>query len=105
MDRCYNDRIPDKIYQNKEMPTHYIRNNMWFTFEEDYIGAKMLADPEFVIGDCAIWGADYPHEQGQTWPDAGPAMERMFSGVTEELKHEIIWGRAQRLFGIKGPNA
>jgi len=105
MDRCYADRLPDKMYQNKEVPTHYIRNNMWFTFEEDYIGGKMLADPEFVIGDCAIWGADYPHEQGQTWPDAGPAMERLFSGVSDELKHEIVWGRTQRLFGIKGPDA
>jgi hypothetical protein len=52
-----------------------------------------------------MWGADYPHEQGQTWPDAGPAMKRMFSGVTEELKNEIIWSRTQRMFGIKGPNA
>jgi hypothetical protein len=32
-------------------------------------------------------------------------MKRMFSGVTEELKNEIIWSRTQRMFGIKGPNA
>ena len=105
MDRCYNDRLPDKIYQNKEKPTHYIRNNMWFTFEEDYIGGKMLGDPEFVIGDCAIWGSDYPHEQGQTWPDAAPAIERMFSGLSDELKYDLIWGRTQKMFGIKGPDA
>jgi predicted TIM-barrel fold metal-dependent hydrolase len=105
MDRCYADRLPDKIYQLKEKPTHYIRNNMTFTFEEDYIGSKMLSDPEFVIGDCAIWGNDYPHEQGQTWPDAGPAIERMFGGLDAELKHEIIWGRTERLFSIKGPDA
>jgi predicted TIM-barrel fold metal-dependent hydrolase len=104
MDRSYSDRMPDSIYQIKNKPTDYIRNNMSFTFEEDYVGAKMLSDPEFVIGDVAIWGNDYPHEQGQTWPDAGPAMERMFGSLTPELKHEIVWGRMQRLFGIKGPD-
>ena len=104
MDRCFADRTPDSIYQIKEKPTDYIRNNMTFTFEEDYIGAKMLSDPEFVIGDVAIWGSDYPHEQGQTWPDARPAFERMFKNVSPELTREIVWGRAQRLYGIKGPD-
>ena len=105
MDRCYNDRVPDTVYQNKEKPTHYIENNMWFTFEEDYIGAKMLGDPEFHIGASAVWGADYPHEQGQTWPDPDPAIERMFNGLDEELRNEILWGRMKRIFGIKGPGA
>ena len=105
MDRCYSDRVPDTVHQLKEKPTDYIRRNMTFTFEEDYVGAKMLADPEFVVGDVAVWGNDYPHEQGQTWPDAGPAIEGMFGGLSPELKHEIIWGRTQRLFNIKGPGA
>ncbi len=103
MDRCHADRIPDTIYQIKERPTHYIRNNMSFTFEEDYVGAKMLRDPEMVIGDCAIWGGDYPHEQGQTWPDASDAMERMFGDADPALMHEVTWARTQRIFNIKGP--
>ena len=103
MDRCHSDRLPDTIHPLKEKPTDYIRRNMTFTFEDDQVGAKMLGDPDFVVGDVAIWGGDYPHEQGQTWPDAGPVMERMFAGLSPELKHEVVWGRAQRLFKIKGP--
>ena len=76
---------------------------MSFTFEEDYVGAKMLRDPEMVIGDCAIWGGDYPHEQGQTWPDASDAMERMFGDADPALMHEVTWARTQRIFNIKGP--
>jgi predicted TIM-barrel fold metal-dependent hydrolase len=105
MDRAYADRVPDSKYQLKNKPTDLIREHMTFTFEEDYIGAKMLRDPEYVIGDVAIWGADYPHEQGQTWPDAGPAMDKMFDGADPKLKHEVVWGRTQRLFGIKGPGS
>ncbi len=103
MDRCHNDRLPDSIRPLKEKPTYYVDRNMTFTFEEDYIGAKQLADPEFGLQKCAIWGCDYPHEQGQTWPDATPAMNKMFANVSPELKHEIVWGHAQRLFKIKGP--
>ena len=105
MDRTHQDRFPDTVHQLRDKPTDYIRRNMSFTFEEDYIGAKMLADPEFIVGDVAIWGGDYPHEQGQTWPDAGPAMERMFAGVSPELMREVVWGRMQRLFGINGPDS
>jgi hypothetical protein len=32
-------------------------------------------------------------------------MERMFSGVSPELMHDIVWGRMQRMFNIKGPDA
>ena len=104
MERCYADRAPDSIHQLKESPLHYLKNNMSFTFEEDYIGAKMIPDPEFLIRDSVIWGCDYPHEQGQTWPDATPAMERMFTGTDPDLVHEVVWARSQRIFGIQGPD-
>ncbi len=104
MQRCYSDRVPDTIHQMEQEPLHYLKKNMSFTFEEDYIGAKMIPDPEFLIRDSVIWGCDYPHEQGQTWPDATPAMERMFTGVDPDLVHEVVWARSQRIFGIKGPN-
>jgi uncharacterized protein len=103
MDRCHNDRLPDSVTPLKEKPTFYVKRNMTFTFEEDYIGAKQLADPEFGLQECAIWGCDYPHEQGQTWPDATPAMNKMFADVSPQLKHEIVWAHAQRLFSINGP--
>ena len=104
MERCHSDRGVDTIHPLQENPMHYLRKNMSFTFEEDYIGAKMIPDPEFLIRDSVIWGCDYPHEQGQTWPDATPAMERMFSGVDPDLVHDVVWGRSQRIFGIHGPN-
>jgi predicted TIM-barrel fold metal-dependent hydrolase len=103
MDRSHRLRIPDSKHALQELPTHYIKKNMTFTFEEDFLGAKMLADPEYGLQEVAIWGLDYPHEQGNTWPDCGPAMERMFGHLEPDLFHELVWGRTQKLFGIKGP--
>src|SRR6185437_11247052 len=61
--------------------------NVTFTFEEDYLGAKLLAYDWAYIKDSAIWGADYPHEQG-VWPDPSAALDRMFEGLTPEYRRE-----------------
>ena len=89
------------------LPSDYVKRNMTFTFEEDYIGAKML-DKDWAhewahIGKCVIWGSDYPHEQG-TWPDPQAAHDRMFAGLDPALKREILFDRASRLFNV-GKNA
>jgi predicted TIM-barrel fold metal-dependent hydrolase len=102
MDRCYTDRLPDSIVPLEELPTHYVKRNMSFTFEEDYVGTTMLAFPEMVIADTAIWGGDYPHPQG-TWPDITPSLDNMFKHLDQETKHEVLFGRAQRIFNIDGP--
>lgn len=102
MDRCYKDRLPDAIVPLQERPTHYVRHNMSFTFEEDYVGTTMLTFPEMTIGETAVWGGDYPHPQG-TWPDITPSIDAMFAHLDAELKHEVLFSRAQRIFGINGP--
>lgn len=105
MDRSYRDRPPDATTPLPMKPSEYIKRQMTFTFEEDYIGAKMLQDPFYYIQDTAIWGADYPHEQGQTWPDTEPAMAKMFEGADPALKRAVVWDRSAKLFGIRGPGS
>ena len=105
MDRCHRDRLPDPTTPLPMKPSEYIKRQMTFTFEEDYVGAKMLQDPFYYIQDTAIWGADYPHEQGQTWPDPEPAMAKMFEGADPALKQAVVWDRSAKLFGIRGPGS
>ena len=50
-----------------------------------------------------VFGADYPHPQG-TWPDPAPIFHKMFDGLGAELRHEIVFGRMQRFFNMKGPD-
>jgi len=104
MVRCQNDRLPDGTFPLPHKPTDYITRNMSFTFEEDYVGMKMIDDPELWLDKTAMWGNDYPHPQG-TWPDITPSLDKMFEHVHPALKQELVWSRAQRIFKIKGPDA
>jgi predicted TIM-barrel fold metal-dependent hydrolase len=102
MDRQAEIRPPDPTVPLSKMPTDYIKNNMVFTFEEDYIGARMLDKDWAHLAGCAVWGSDYPHEQG-TWPDPSAAIEEMFKGIDPKLKHEILYEHSRRFFNIEGP--
>jgi predicted TIM-barrel fold metal-dependent hydrolase len=99
MDRQARVRAPDPTVPLKQLPSEYVKNNMSFTFEEDYVGARMIAFDWAYIKHSIVWGSDYPHEQG-TWPDAGKAIDIMFADVPADLKHEILFDRTARLFNV-----
>ena len=84
------------------MPSEYIKRQVTFTFEDDTVGVKMLSDPELYICDTAVWGSDYPHEQG-TWPNSERALDEMFSGIDPALKRAVVWEKSASFFNIKGP--
>lgn len=100
MDRQVEQRDPDPTVKLSKLPSDYVRKNMTFTFEEDYVGARLLREDWAVIRDCVIWGSDYPHEQG-TWPDPGESIDKMLNGLPTSLQRDILWNRSQRLFNIK----
>lgn len=99
MDRQARVRAPDPTVPLKKLPSEYVAKNMSFTFEEDYVGAKLIPFDWAFIKDSVIWGSDYPHEQG-TWPDASVAINKMFEGVPADLKHEILFERTARIFNV-----
>jgi predicted TIM-barrel fold metal-dependent hydrolase len=86
------------------MPSDYLKRQALVTFEEDHIAAQMISHDDNVLRDILVWGADYPHPQG-TWPDPAPIFHGMFANETPELRHEVVYGRMQRFFGIKGPSS
>ena len=99
MDRQVDTRPPDPTAPLSMLPSEYVKRNMTFTFEEDYIGAHLLSHEAAHIKHCVIWGSDYPHEQG-TWPNPTKAHDKMFAGLDPALKREIIFDRAARLFKV-----
>ena len=84
------------------MPSEFLRRQALVTFEEDDIAAQMLQHDDNILRDILVWGADYPHPQG-TWPDPAPIFHRMFEGEAPALRHEIVYERMRRFFGLKGP--
>jgi hypothetical protein len=101
MDRQVLERPEDPTAKLGMLPSEYVKRNMTFTFEDDLIGVNLLAYEWAYIKDSAMWGADYPHEQG-TWPDASETLDTLFAGIDPALKREILFDRAARLFNISG---
>jgi predicted TIM-barrel fold metal-dependent hydrolase len=104
MDRQVEIRPPDPTVQLSMLPTEYLKRNMTFTFEEDRIGAQMIQYDWSLLKDVAIWGSDYPHEQG-TWPEPAGLLERMLIGLTPQEQRYIVCDHAARVFNIKVPGA
>ncbi len=104
MDRQVAVRPPDPTVKLSMMPTDYIKRNMTFTFEEDHLGGKMIQYDWSLLKDCAIWGSDYPHEQG-TWPDATPLLDEMLVGLTPEERRYVTCDHAARVFNVKLPQS
>jgi predicted TIM-barrel fold metal-dependent hydrolase len=95
-------REPDPHVKLTMLPSEYVRRQMTFSFEEDEIGVRLLDQEWAYIGDCAVWGSDYPHGQG-IWPNPDPSVDAMFAGKDPAFKREIVFERAQRLFHIEAP--
>ena len=88
----------------EELPSFYVRRQMLVTFEEDAIAAQGITHEDNVLRDILVFGADYPHPQG-TWPDPSPIFYEMFRGLDAALRHEIVYERMRRFFGLEGPPA
>ena len=74
----HGERKPDPTSPLSMLPSEYVRRNMTFTFEEDYVGARMIPEEWAHLKDTVVWGSDYPHEQG-TWPDPSAAIRHQCS--------------------------
>lgn len=104
MDRQVEIRPPDPTISLSMMPSEYVKRNMTFTFEEDRLGAKMIQYDWSMLKDCAIWGSDYPHEQG-TWPEATGMLDEMLVDLTPAERRYVTCDHAARIFNVKLPQA
>ena len=84
------------------MPSDYVKRQVTITFEEDYIAGMMLQHEESMLADILMWGADYPHPQG-IWPEVGPVVDKIFKGVDDAVKQDVVWNRCLEVFNLDGP--
>jgi uncharacterized protein len=96
------DRPEDPTAHLTMLPSEYFKRQMTVTFEDDVIGAKMIPFEWSHLRETAMWGPDYPHGQG-VWPRVDEAMERMFADFDDELKAEVTYHRAARVFRLNAP--
>ena len=79
----YNDLITT-------LPSELFRRQMWATFQDDKVGARLAQD---YAPDSFCWASDYPHLDS-VWPDSQSfirdSMEKLSPTMQAKLTHENV---------------
>ncbi|KQX23450.1 MULTISPECIES: amidohydrolase family protein [unclassified Sphingomonas] len=80
----------------KQMPSHYLFQNLYFTFQDDPLAFR---NADLVNWRRLLWANDFPHSDS-TWPTSQSLLAEHTRFVTPEQKQAILSGNAAELFGI-----
>ena len=91
----YFDTVKD--HRNERLPSELVRRQMWFSFEHDDIGTKMVP----MIGeDNVMWASDYPHGDS-TWPNSRKALAQSpLAALGDDVLRKVTCDNAARIYGI-----
>ena len=79
------------------MPSDFVKRQVKLTFQEDPIGVRNLDVTSF---DCAMWGSDFPHNEG-TWPHSTDVVAETFVHHSMEDMRKVTHDNAAKLYGFK----
>jgi predicted TIM-barrel fold metal-dependent hydrolase len=79
-----------------ELPSFYLRRQVYATFIEDPVG---LRERHTFGVDNILWSSDYPHGES-TFPKSRDFVARAFAGVPEDETRKIVYENARRLYGL-----
>jgi predicted TIM-barrel fold metal-dependent hydrolase len=80
----------------KEMPSFYLKRQLFGTFEDEPLNADSL---QRFGADNYMWASDYPHGVS-TWPRSRSAIEKDFAGISAEVRNKIILDNVNRCYEI-----
>jgi predicted TIM-barrel fold metal-dependent hydrolase len=79
-----------------ELPSVYLRRQVYATFIEDPVGLR----ERHVLGvDNLMWSSDYPHGES-TFPDSRGFVARQFAGVPADETRKMVCENARRLYRL-----
>lgn len=97
------DHVFDKYGVNwegvPERPSHYVRRQVYATFQDDPVGP---ATHEIFGADNYMWASDFPHSDS-TFPESRAWIEKNFAGVPEAVRRKIVHDNAVGLYGMDLP--
>ena len=76
------------------LPSEYFKRQMYATFQNDRIGAKLLED---VGVNNALWASDYPHGDS-VWPRSHETVQSDFAHVDEAIVRKITRDNGMKLY-------
>ena len=77
-------------------PSHYVRDNIWFTFQDDETAYE---SPKLVDNDKLVWASDYPHTDS-TYPRSQAVLARQTAHLTEAQRNAIVHDNVKKLFRL-----
>lgn len=77
-------------------PSHYVRENIWFTFQDDETAYE---SPKMVDNNKLIWASDYPHTDS-TYPRSQQILSRQMAHLTEAQKNAVVHDNVKALFNL-----
>ena len=80
----------------KNLPSHYMDQNIYASFIRDRVG---ITNRNMLGGRNIMWSSDFPHSE-TTYPNSVALIERDFDGVPVADIQEIVGDRARRLFQL-----
>ena len=77
-------------------PSDYIRENIWFTFQDDETAfeSKKLTD-----NNKLLWATDYPHTDS-TYPHSREIISSQMADLTEAQKDAVVHDNVKALFNL-----
>jgi uncharacterized protein len=82
---------------DRPAPSEYIKKHIYFGIIRDPVAMKM---PESIPLDRLMFGTDFPHGIG-AYPETSKWVDRIFAGVSPELRRKILLENPARYFGLK----
>ncbi|MBV1931279.1 MAG: amidohydrolase [Porticoccaceae bacterium] len=79
-------------------PSHYVRENIWFTFQDDETAYE---SPKLVNNNKLVWASDYPHTDS-TYPRSQQVLAQQMAHLTEAQKNAIVHDNVAAAFNLPG---
>ncbi|HEX2591347.1 MAG TPA: amidohydrolase family protein [Rhizomicrobium sp.] len=80
----------------KRMPSEYFRENIYTTFQDDYVAFQTK---DLVNVRRLMWASDFPHSDS-TWPNSQAVLDEQTKGLTEQERNWICHDNVAELYGL-----
>ena len=99
MDHAYKRHCHRRWLRGRElekMPSEYFQENIYFTFQDDYIAMELKHHMN--IGRM-MWASDYPHGDS-TWPHSRCVIDEQTVGLTQAEKNLVLHHNVADLYRL-----
>jgi len=80
----------------KIMPSELFRRQMWATFQDDKVGARLAED---YAPDSFCWASDYPHLDS-VWPDSHAFIRESMDKLSTTMQDKLTYGNVTALYNL-----